>query len=226
MIRRFFRLVLLCVVVVVLIILFAPSLIQGAGNALLSSVNNSAAQGIAQFIPHAQGNGADLQVKLDGLIANSAYYISVDQGRCGGPALFRVGKVVTDGNGSATTTLSLNGLQSALQQNLWLDVHRGTDTSGQSVACGQLLSTESVLAQYGVVPTVTTKSSSPSANSTGVPTGVSNTNSPTPNTNSSADNGPLYTHIPGGLHVTDFPDTGVAPAKSNSYDNYRFPRKY
>ena len=73
MIRRFFRLLLLCIVTVVLIIFFAPSLIKGAGDALITSIDNSAAQGIAQVIPHDQGNGADLHVKLDGLTANTRF---------------------------------------------------------------------------------------------------------------------------------------------------------
>ncbi|GAC1343366.1 MAG: hypothetical protein NVSMB27_03220 [Ktedonobacteraceae bacterium] len=209
---------LLCIVTVVLIIFFAPSLIKGAGNALITSIDNSAAQGVAQLIPHAQGNGADLQVKLDGLAANTNYYVSLDQGQCGGTALFNVGKISTDANGSSTATLSLNDLRNALSQGLWLDVHQGTDASGQSIACGQILSNNSAIAQFGSTPTST---------STDTPTPIPTTavsNIPTTSPVNSLD---TSVSDRAALHgVSSFPATGVAPATNNSYDNYTFPRKY
>ncbi|GAC1383373.1 MAG: hypothetical protein NVS4B7_13340 [Ktedonobacteraceae bacterium] len=234
MIRKFFRLILLGIILIVLIIIFAPTLIKGAGNALLTSANDSSAQGIAQILPHAQGKGADLQIKLDGLTANSPYYVSLDQGQCSGASLYTVGRIVTDGNGAATTTLPLNDLQNSIQQNLWLNVHRGSDTSGQSVACGQVLSNDNVLSQFGNAPTVTTSSSSlvvnpsisNSSNSTDVPNGVVNTNNPAIDTNAGTDNNPQASLVGRRHSITAFPDTGVAPAKSNFYDNYSFPRKY
>jgi hypothetical protein len=219
-IRRFFRLLLLCIVTVVLIIFFAPSLIKGAGDALITSIDNSAAQGIAQVIPHDQGNGADLHVKLDGLTANTNYYISLDQGQCGGPALFNVGKISTDANGSSTATLSLNDLRNALSQGLWLDVHQGTDASGQSIACGQILSNNSAIAQFGSTPTSTdTPTPIPT---TAVSTISTATTSPVNSLDTSvSDRSALQGH-----GVSSFPATGVAPASRNSYDNFTFPRKY
>jgi len=220
-IRRFFRLVLLSIVTVVLIIFFAPSLIKGAGNSLITSIDNTAAQGIAQIIPHAQGNGADLQVKLDGLTANTDYYISLDQGQCGGTALFNVGKISTNANGSTTATLSLNDLRNALSQGLWLDVHQGTDASGQSIACGQILSNDSAITQLGSTPTTSTDTSTPIP-TTAVSNSYTTTTSPVNNVDTSvSDRAALHGH-----GVSSFPDTGVAPATNNSYDNYTFPRKY
>jgi len=215
-------------VVIILIILFAPSLLRGAGNSVVTSLNNTAAQGIAQIIPHAQGSGADLQVKLDGLTANTNYYVSLDQGQCGGTALFNVGKITSDANGSTTATLSLNDIRNALQQGLYLDVHQGTDTTGQSIACGQVLSTDSIISQFGgstnngTTPTATTVAVT--ANATATPTSPPIT-IPTSNTSSvdssGRDSSFLHGHMFGG-----FPNTGVAPANNSSYDNYTYPRKY
>lgn len=226
MIRRFFRFLLFCVVVIILIILFAPSLLKGAGNAVVTSLGNTAAQGVAQIIPNATGQGADLQVQLSGLTANTNYYVSLDQGQCGGTALFNVGKITTDSGGSTTATLSLNDLRNALQQGLYLDVHAGTDATGQSVACGQVLSTDSIISQFtgssNTTPTPTTVSVTTNANATPtsppitVPTAVVNTN-----TSNTSDSPFLHGRLFGG-----FPDTGVAPASGSSYDNYTYPRKY
>ena len=226
MIRRFFRFLAFCLVVIVMIILFAPTLLKGAGNAVLSSLGNASAQGVAQIIPNATGQGTNLQVQLSGLTANTDYYISLDQGQCGGTALVNVGKITTDSSGSSTATLSLSSIGNALQQSLYLDVHQGA-ASGQSVACGQVLSTDSVISQFSgsstTTPTATTVStttnssvSTPTTSTAAVPTGVSNTD-----TSSISDSTFLHGRLFGG-----FPDTGVAPADSGSYDNYTYPRKY
>ncbi len=233
MIRRLFRLLIMAIVVVVLLILFAPTLIRGAGNALISSVNNTSAQGIAQFIPHTQDNGADLQIKLDGLQANTNYYVSLDEGQCGGNSLFHVGKISTDNNGSATAMLSLknvgntfNNLRNAFQQGLWIDVHQGDDISGQSVACGQVLSAGNFLVQSGGSPTPTVATSSNSSTSvvipTTVPSGVTNTNTNATSSNTSNNASPT----PSSNSSGGFPNTGVAPASNSTYDNYTYPRKY
>lgn len=232
MIRRFFRLLLMIIVVVVLLILFAPTLIRGAGNALINSINNTSAQGIAQVIPHTQDNGADMQIKLDGLHANTNYYVSLDAGRCGGTILFNVGKIFTDSNGSATSMFSLNNigdalnnLRNAFQQGVWIDVHQGSDVTGQSVACGQVISNGNFLVRSNnsSTPTVATSSNSSIfvGTPTTVPSGVTNT-STTPTSSNAHNNGSQ----PQGNHSSNgFPNTGVAP-NSNSYDNYTYPRKY
>ncbi|MFL5625451.1 MAG: hypothetical protein ACJ788_07620 [Ktedonobacteraceae bacterium] len=237
MIRRLFRLLIVAIVVVVLLILFAPTLIRGAGNALISSINNTSAQGIAQLIPHTQDNGADLQIKLDGLQANTSYYVSLDEGQCGGNSLFHLGKISTDDHGSATAMLPLknigntfNNLRKAFQQGLWIDVHQGSDVSGHSVACGQVLSAGNFLVQSGGSPTPTVATSSnssasvvtPASNPTKVPSGVTNTN-----TNATSSNTSNHTSAtPPPNSSGGFPNTGVAPAGNSSYDNYTYPRKY
>jgi len=198
---------------------------RGAGNAVVTSLNNTAAQGIAQIIPHAQGNGGDLQVKLDGLTANTNYYVSLDQGRCGGTALYNVGKVTADANGSTTATLSLNDIRNALQQGLYLDVHAGTDTTGQSIACGQVLSTDSIISQFtgsgnnSTTPTATTVSVTSNATPTSPPITI-------PTNTSSVDTSGTDSLFLHGRLFGGFPDTGVAPANTNGYDNYTYPRKY
>ena len=227
-IRRFIRFLFLCIVVVVLIIVFAPSLLRGAGNAVVTSLNNTAAQGIAQIIPHAEGKGADLQVKLDGLTANTSYYVSLDQGQCGGPALFNVGKITANASGSTTATLSLNDIRNAVQQGLYVDVHEGTDTTGQSVACGPVLSTNNIISQFtgsssnDTTPTATTVAvtSKATATATSPPIIIPTTNTSSVDT-SNTDSLFLHGRLLGG-----FPDTGVAPANNSSYDNYTYPRKY
>jgi len=218
-----FRLVILAILVIIALIIFTPNLVKGAGNAILNSLNSSSAQGIAQIIPHSQGSGADLQVQLSGLTANSNYYVTLDQGQCGGATLYTIGKVSSDSNGSSTALLSFNNLGNALTQGLWLDVHQGGNANGQSVACGQVLNLDAVL---GITPTVTVAP-------TAIPTTPPTTGTPTPTssitgTTNSTDNTDRNPPLVGGRGFTSngFPNTGVAPASSNSYDNATFPRKY
>ncbi len=136
--KRLFKLVFFGIVAIVLVIMFAPNLIRGAGSALLSSVNNSAAQGVSSLVPNAQGKGLALQINVSGLNPNADYYVTIDRDECGGQVLANVGKITTDGSGATTATLSVGDLTGIIQNTLYLDVHQGTDANGQSVACGQI----------------------------------------------------------------------------------------
>ncbi|HVB61482.1 MAG TPA: hypothetical protein VNE61_09845 [Ktedonobacteraceae bacterium] len=228
MIRRTFgcllRLVVLAIALVVIFVLLAPSLIRGAGNTLISALNNSTAQGVAQLIPGLQGKTDALQLQISGLLPSTAYYVTLDQGQCPGPELLNIGKVSTDSSGGITTLFTLNQLQSALQgafqgdlqQGLYVDVHSG-DPSGQSVACGKVLSQLSLLVTPTPTPTTAPVTVTPTTGAT--PT-ASPTSAPTPTPATTTGN-TLREHGYGG-----FPNTGVAPGASNSYDNYTYPRKY
>ena len=228
MIRRTFgcllRLIVLAIALVACFAFFAPSLIRGAGNTLISALNNSTAQGVAQLVPGLQGKTDALQLQLSGLMPSTAYYVTLDQGQCPGQELLNLGKVSTDGSGGLTSLLTLNQLHGALQgafqgdlqQSLYVDVHSG-DPSGQSVACGKVLSQLSLLVTPTPTPTTAPVTATPTSGTT--PTATP-TSAPTPTPATTTGN-TLREHGYGG-----FPNTGVTPGGSNSYDNYTYPRKY
>ncbi|HVB21908.1 MAG TPA: hypothetical protein VNG51_08190 [Ktedonobacteraceae bacterium] len=212
--KRLFQLVFFGIITVVLVVMFAPSLIKGAGNALLSSVNNSTAQGFSSLVPNAQGKSLALQINVSGLTPNTNYFVTLDRDECGGQVLANVGKITTDASGATTASLSVGDLAGLIQNTLYLDIHQGADVNGQSVACGQVQINGAVASITG--------SATPTANTT---TSTTTTSSATISS-SSTDNAPasafLLHHSPFG----GFPNTGVAPARGNSYDNNSFPRKY
>ncbi len=213
--KRLFQLVFFGIAAVVLVIMFAPSIIRGAGNALLSSVNNSAAQGFSSLVPDAQGKGLTLQINVSNLNPNSDYFVTLDRDECGGQVLANAGKITTDGSGATTANLSVGDLTGLLQNNLYLDVHQGADANGQSVACGQVQINGAVASLIGSPTAIrgsTTITSTTSSNST-----ITSSNA-----SDSPGSGFLLHHSPFG----GFPNTGVAPAKGNGYDNNSFPRKY
>ncbi|MDQ6660265.1 MAG: hypothetical protein M3Z24_04785, partial [Chloroflexota bacterium] len=197
--------------ILIALIVFAPSLIRGAGNAQLTSANNSGAQGTAQIFPNASGKGAVLQISLSNLNPHTDYYVTLDQNSCAGNTLLDAGRLTTDSNGSAFTELPLSNVNTIVQQNTspWLDVHQSS-SSGVSVACGTVQVNDAVYSQVNTPGTVdlnagVTPVSGNGNTSSSVPSGLNNTNSSS-----------------GG----GFPNTGVAPGKGNSYDNSTFPRKY
>ncbi len=233
MIRRTFgcllRLLVLAIAAAVFLLLLAPSLLRGAGDTVISALNNSSVQGVAQLIPGLQGKTDALQLQLSGLLPSTAYYVTLDQGQCPGTPLLNIGKVSTDTGGGVTSLITLSQLQSALQselqgavqgdlqQGLYVDVHSG-NSSGQSVACGKVLSQLSLL----VTPTPTPTTSAVTVTPTEGATPTATTGVPTPAPTPAASNtGPSSQH-----GYSDFPDTGVAPGENNTYDNYTYPRKY
>lgn len=208
--KRLFKLVFFGIIAIVLVVMFAPSFITGAGNALLSSANNSAAQGFSSLVPDVQGKGLSLQINVSGLNPSSDYFVTLDRNGCGGQVLAKVGKITTDASGATTATLSMADLTSLVQNTVYLDVHQGTDANGQSVACGQVQLNGAVASLSGSPTTVTSSSS------------TSNTIMTSNNTGSTLGGGFLLNHNP----LNGFPNTGVAPARGNGYDNNTFPRKY
>lgn len=225
--KRIFQLVFFGVAAVVLVIVFAPSLISGAGNALLSAANNSAAQGFSSLVPAAQGKGANLQVNVSGLSPSTSYYVTLDRDECGGQVLASLGTITTDGSGATTASLPITDLGSILHYNLYLDVHQGNNAGGQSVACGQVQVNNALAYLVGTPATV--KGTPSHATPVPAPTTATTTTTTTTTTGSTGDSPsdgflPIMHHNPFG----GFPNTGVAPAQSGAggYDNNTFPRKY
>jgi hypothetical protein len=200
--------------IIFLLWLFRPEFLSNAGNALLSSVGNSTAYGSAQVVPSLQGKGSNLQLNLQGLDSNAHYVITLQQGSCSGPVLLTIGGIAADNNGNVTSTFSLAALAALTQQGVWVNVHRGNDASGPSVACGEVQINSSAATQVQNV-----NSNSSTANNATV------INSSSTNASNNYGLNPFASQS----QASDggsFPQTGVAPAKSNSYDNYKFPRKY
>ncbi len=218
MIRLLTRLIGLGIIGLGLFIVLGPGLIKGVGNALISSLNNSTAYGLAQIVPATQGKGSVLHIKLDGLAANTTYDVTLNEDSCGGAVFHNFGKVKSDKNGSILYDFSLADLSTAIQKNLWLVVHKGNNASGPSVACGSVQINDTLLAQLnGATPTSAVSTGTPaidlSPNPASAPTSVAND--------------PLaQSNRPPGKSSHGFPNTGVASGGSNSYDNYTFPRKY
>ena len=226
--KRLFQLVFFGIAAVVLVIVFAPSLIKGAGNALLSAANNSAAQGFSSLVPAAQGKGASLQINVSGLSPSSDYYVTLDRDECGGQVLANLGKITTDGSGATTTSLPVTDLGSIVQYTLYLDVHQGNDAGGQSVACGQVQVNNAVAYLAGTPAAVKGTASPTTSIPTPTPTPTTATSSTTTTTTGSVGDSPADGFLPIMHHnpFGGFPNTGVAPAQSGGYDNNTYPRKY
>ena len=211
MIRLIFRLLGLIIVVVFFILLFRPNFITQAGNGLLNGTSNASASGSAQIVPQTQGSGGYLVVDLQGLAAQVPYVITLDAGQCGGPVLKTFNSITANKNGTISSdNLSFSNLALAIQKGVWVDVHEGHSATGPTVACGQV-NINQVVVQNTPTPTPTVIA---------FPTTTAITISNTPATNTST----TTTNNSNGL--SGFPQTGVAPASNNQYDNYQFPRKY
>jgi len=182
----------------IVIFLIRPNFAVNAGNALLNSVGSSKAKGSAQMLADQGSKVANFQVSLQGLTSHLRYTVTVDEGKCGGKVLATIKKEVTpDGNGNAQATVSYEDLSKIQQQgSVWLNVHQG-DAAGPTVACGEVRL------------------------NSGQPPNTTNNNTAVPGT------GGTQTVVPGNAPntVTNLPETGVAPANSDSYDNYKYPRR-
>ena len=202
-IRRIITLLLLLAVVVIAFIVFFPRFLAQAGNTLINNTNSSfpSLSGVAEIIPANFNNKANqLQISLSGLIAHNKYDVTLDPGQCGSSNYVNVGIITTDASGTSNATFNVSSLDTS---KIWyVDVHNATDASGSVVACGQLNMNSSSVAADATASTSLPLSNSNAAVTTG--TGATATPSP-----------------PQG-----FPNTGVAPGGSNSYDNNVYPRKF
>jgi hypothetical protein len=197
--RTLSRVLLVGALVLFFLLLYRPEFVANAGNALLRSANNNAVVGSMQLLPKLQGQGSDLQLNLQGLRSSAKYVVTLDQGKCGGNVLMTLDEISADTQGNITATLSKADVNAmALKQNVWVNVHQGSAT-GASVACGQVQINSAVAAE---------QSSSGSNNNT---TATKNTQNP------------LSAPTTG---VSGFPQTGAGPAGRDTYNNYKFPRKY
>lgn len=225
MFRCLGRLIMLAVLVGIFLLLIRPGFIANAGNALLNSTDGSTTYGSVQVLPSVQGKGSELQVNLQGLFANLPYVVTLDEGACGGKALATVGGVSTDGSGGATSTFALKDVNTVAQQGLWVDVHQGKDPTGTTVACGRIEINSDAASQVANASASSSDTSSASfptiSSSDNGLNGVSNSSS----SSTSNDTQASYTYQPG-RGINALPQTGVAPANGNSYDNYKYPRKY
>ncbi|HZS79708.1 MAG TPA: hypothetical protein VFA41_24065 [Ktedonobacteraceae bacterium] len=213
MIKGLFRLLLIVVVVGVLIFLFAPRFFAQAGTSLLNS--GSAVTGFADYLPK---NTADannnLQISLQNLAPNTRYEITLDQGACGGYPSIDIGSITSDSNGNLNGIFHISNLD--LSTPWFIDIHEGASASGTSVGCGQLETNQSTVGTAATPTPLDGSSSSVSLNVGQSGANVSNS------TSSASGNGTSTNpNSPPGL-----PNTGVAPAGKNSYDNHTYPRKY
>lgn len=202
--RSLTRLLLLGVVVVVALVLLVPHFIAQAGNSLISDINNNlpSLSGLAQFIPaNFLDKNNQLQISLSGLTAGSKYEVTLDPDQCGNPGSVDIGVITADGSGNVDSTFSIVALDTS--RNWYVDIHNGPSTYGAVLACGELNTNN---ASASIEATDTVLQSSPVVAQA---------------TNTQATPGVTPTTTPSG-----FPNTGVAPGGSNSYDNNVYPRKY
>ena len=203
---RLFRLLVLGAILFGLLVIFLPQFLALAGSSLLNSTNSSATpvSGLALYVP---ANFLDknnrLQISLSGLDANKKYEVTLDPSACGNYGNVDVGLVTSDSSGTVTTTFSLAPLNSN-SGGWFVDVHSGASASDSVMACSQL-NTNNASAAAEVANTTLQLSPAPSdLTSAQVTPGLTTTNT-----------------SPRG-----FPQTGVAPGGSNSYDNNVYPRKF
>ncbi len=221
MIGRLLWLLGLLVVIGFFIFLFHPDFISNAGNAFLGSIGRSNAYGSAQLVPNVQGKGNNLQVNLQGLSSNQHYVVALEEGQCGGTVIKSFASNA-DANGNSSILVSLSDLAPIAQRGLWVNVHRDT-LSGSSIACGQVQINKQLVSQA--------TSTAPTATPVPIPTTAPVTTHTTTSTDTAGGlaNNPSTVRGHGSQEDTNtvsFPQTGVAPTKSNTYDNYTYPRKY
>ncbi len=201
MFRCLFRLLVLGALVIVAIILFSSSILQQAGNSLITNFNNSAASGLAQYIPaNFTDSQSHLQVSVSGLSPNSQYRVTLDSSTCGGSPSMNIGLATTDASGSISQEFTVSSFNTS--QSWFVVVHQGNDPAGTILACGQLSNNGSSIA------VVNTPSLALSPLPAGQTPGTTNVVGPTP------------------TPETGFPNTGVEPGSKNFYDNNVYPRKY
>ena len=197
------RSILLVAVVILAIFVFAGSLIGKAGNSLLNAFNNSAVSGYAEYVPANSSNQSDsLQVSASNLAHNGAYHITLDGNNCGGSPVIDVGDAVSDSSGNINQAFPVQKFDTS--QIWYIDIHQGTNSSGSTVACGQLV----INSNTSALQSTPFLSMSPASTSQVVspPTIPEVTPTATPE--------------------MGFPNTGVRPGDKNHYDNYVYPRKY
>jgi hypothetical protein len=162
----------------------------------LKAVGSSKASGTAHMLLDQAGKAVNLHVDVQGLTLHLDYIVTLNEGQCDGKVLATLGKVTPDAQGHVQTTLSYKDL-SAVQQSGSVWVNvHQGDASGPSVVCGQ-------------VRLENTASGQPQAD-----TSVSG----------NGKNQSVQGFAP--TTVTNLPKTGVAPANTDSYDNYTYPRRH
>lgn len=204
--RRLIRLVILAAIVVVLLVLLLPHFLAQAGNTLLNTANGSAnpLTGLAQFVPASfLDKNNQLQISLNGLNANSTYAVTLDPGACNNAGYVNVGLVTSDSSGNVTNTFKLSSLNTN-SGGWFVDVHSGPSASDPAMACSQLNTNDASVAADATRSVIQLSPVANDQTSDPVTTGTTTT-----------------TSVPKG-----FPQTGVAPGGSNSYDNNVYPRKY
>ena len=221
MIRALFRLLFLGVVVVIVLALFAPRYLEQAGNSLISAFNNSAATGLAQYIPaNVNDSNSHLQLSIQGLPVNTKYEVTLDPGKCNGSPNQDIGPITSNANGSVAGEFKFGTLNTA--QTWFVDLHQGPTASGTTVACGQLEINKDSASQSNDTTTLSTNgdtfsvSLNPNSNSSGQQTGS--------NTDDENNEPPTTSSTP--TTPKGFPNTGVNPGGKNSYDNTTYPRKF
>ncbi|HZU70963.1 MAG TPA: hypothetical protein VFA09_27045 [Ktedonobacteraceae bacterium] len=185
---------------------FTPRLFAQVGSSAVNAINNSTTTGLAQYLPKDVNGTTDaLQLNLSGLASHFSYFVTIDTGKCGGSPMFNLGKYSSDSNGNLDTLLSTTNLDTS--HTLYIDIHQGNSASGTTVACGQLQINKNSVTSLNL-------------------TGNSSTNTNLTPLNGQNTGQSSSTSAPAGIPQGGFPNTGVAPAGSNSYDNYSYPRKY
>lgn len=212
MIRALFRLLLLGALLILALAAFAPHYLEQAGNSLITAFNNSAATGLAQFIPsNVNDNNSHLQVSVQGLDPNTKYDVTLDPDKCGGSPYQPVGLFTSDANGSVTDEFNFASLD--MTRTWFVDIHQGSTPGGITVACGQLEINKDSASQLSTPTTLDTNGDTFTLN-VGSNSTTSNGNAQTPTTSSTP-------ATPKG-----FPQTGVDPGGKNSYHNTTYPRKF
>ncbi len=213
MFKSLFRIILILIVGGGLLWFFAPRIFNNAANSLISSNDPSVAnaQGLAQFIPAeatSLGKSGELQINLSGLLSNTSYEITLDEGQCGQVSK-DLGQATSDNNGNFYIELPLSSLDTS--QTWFVDIHQQGEY-GQSVACGQLQTNQDSSAQA-----INASQSGPNVfgGQPSLPNDQGQGDTPTPSATGTG------TSTPSGL-----PNTGANPGNGQQYDNTGYPRKY
>nr|BBH94208.1 hypothetical protein KTA_24070 [Thermogemmatispora argillosa] len=121
---------------------FAKGLLGSVGKPLTSAISLPSSNIQAHLVhtpsqtDSAASSPSHLQIAVQGLKPTTTYYLTIDEGACGGPTLLLVGSLKTDEAGTALKdfSLDLSDPASLASRKLWLNFHSGS-FSGVSSAC-------------------------------------------------------------------------------------------
>ena len=139
---------LLAISAMLLSVLFFTTSVARAGSKNTKAQGNAVAQvAVADIVQQ------KLNVSITGLAPNTVHALTLDQGRCGGTALWSVRSVTSNAKGSINQSYLLPRSLILPKMVLWVDVHQKNVTDSVTLTCKTANITTIVIATPTPTPT-------------------------------------------------------------------------